>query len=96
MAARETGRQTSGSLCLSAVQTRRKGWRINEQKAVTSAARASVPALTGGGINIGERVGSSASLHIGQAAKCENVLPNKDFPSKTDSVRQIGGPFYSG
>lgn len=71
LAARETGCQTSGSLCLSAVQTRRKGWRINEQKAVTSAARASVPALTGGGSNVGEWVGSSASPQVGHAAKCE-------------------------
>lgn len=93
MAARETGRQTSGSLCLSAIQTRRKGWRKNEQRAATSAASASVPALTDGGSNAGGCVSSSASPQVGHAAKFENALPNKDFSGKIDSIRQIGGPF---
>lgn len=71
LAASETGRQTSSSLCLSAVQTRWKGWRINEQKAVTSIAGASVPALTGEGSKTGECVSNSASPRVGHAAKCK-------------------------
>lgn len=94
LAASETGRQTSSRLCLSAAQTRRKGWRINEQKAVTSAAGASVPVLTGEGSKTGKCVGSSASPWVGHAAKCKNVFPNKDFTSAIDSVRQIRVPYF--